>query len=713
MIAFDPKEYQRALELGEVHSAYVRVIFVGPGGVGKSSLLCGLLNKPLRTANSTQLVDTLTVKPNTLPIDCNTVPKLSQSDMAAMSKPATKKWAKVSSSGNNPLLFWREVTDQDEIMELVGFLNFVAKRSDSADTIEATADSLFRPLSLTSKQISTTSQQASEGAIELQKEVVDDILKVVKLHPDMQPPKEEVLMNIWDCGGHAVFLDILPTFLTPRTMFILMYDASRSLTDKCLVRIFRDDVEIHSQEHKATTLELLLEWMASIHAMLRSTPQIICVGTHGDKITNSQIVSSLLKSECRGKAFTHLLKTSIIINNTKAGQGENEDPGFGIIRREIQEFAYTDLRVRTPVAWVLFRRVFQKKTKESNAAIVPYKTAVDIAIACKIPTRQISTMITFYHDLAVFFHYSEVPGLKNFVIADPQWLITQFANILALQGFEKFPNDNLWVHLREKGILVEPLYEKIWKNSDSEIKPQFLMDLLVHFLLAAPIEAVSKVTNVDGKEYFISCVLPASDSTTRDKKSVIHIKMVIKQATPLHLLFNTYYVPPGFFPRLVTTLVNSRKFRVSFAEGVYRDSITMFYGNAHCEIDEVTLTKCKSSVKIEVIRTKHRSPGNLPFSIVCREILDFITDSFSSILHWLRGIEISHAFICNSCPEETNTEKQHFIHIPYAFTLHTVVRCDKDKYADLTVNHRHWLKYPKDNHSVSHHMQLDRVLYCD
>ena len=131
--------------------------------------------------------------------------------------------------------------------------------------------------------------------------------------------------------------------------------------------------------------------------------------------------------------------------------------------------------------------------------------------------------------------------------------------------------------------------------------------------------------------------------------------------------------------------------------------MTMLYGNAYCEIDEVTLTKCKSSVKIEIIRTEQRRFHYLPFSIVCREILDFITDSFPSILHWLKGIEINHAFVCTSCPEETDTEKQHFIHIPYTFTLDTVVRCDNDKYADLTVNHRYWLKCPKDSHSVSNH----------
>ena len=87
-------------------------------------------------------------------------------------------------------------------------------------------------------------------------------------------------------------------------MFILVYDASRSLTDKCLVRIFKDGKMIDSQEHRATTLELLLEWMASIHAILRSIPGIICVGTHGDKVVNSQAqIIDRLKLECKGKSI--------------------------------------------------------------------------------------------------------------------------------------------------------------------------------------------------------------------------------------------------------------------------------------------------------------------------------------------------------------------------------------------------------------------------
>ena len=50
------------MELGEVNSSYVRVMFIGPGGVGKTSLLHRLMKKHLPPANSTQLAKTMTVK---------------------------------------------------------------------------------------------------------------------------------------------------------------------------------------------------------------------------------------------------------------------------------------------------------------------------------------------------------------------------------------------------------------------------------------------------------------------------------------------------------------------------------------------------------------------------------------------------------------------------------------------------------------------------
>ena len=695
LIAFDPEEYQKALAQGVVRSAYARVMFVGPGGVGKSSLLHGLMNKPLPKADSTQLAETITVKP------------------------ATRKWA---SAGEDSKSFWREITDNDEIMELVGLVLLVAKvsagQSDSSRFVsqEVAALNIFSTR-LDTVEITSNQQKTSADMLSIQQKIINDILtqivEIAKKNPNAQAPEKEVLLLLWDCGGQLVFLDILPAFLTPRTMFFLFYDARR-IAGSCIIRSFHNGKMIDFQEQRATTVEMLLEWMASIHAMLVSInleeaeesvpkfPRIIPIGTHGDDSNvNKEEVIHQLNAECEGKAFIPLLKKSVIVDNTTAGQGENEDPAFRSIRKEVYDFACKDLVIETPVAWVLFRKVFQKVAKELNSPIVSYQTVEEIAVACNIPPTAISTVVRFYHDLAVFFHYNKVPSLQGCVIADPQWLIRQFAKIMAPKGFAKLwkapqflddevwkGHESLWAQLWESGVLVQSLYEEVWK--DCELPPQSLIDLLVYFLLAAPIYKASRITNFGGKEYFISSVLPAFKSRSTSQ-SVEHV--TIKQTAPLHLIFNTFYVPPGFFCRLVTALLNTSHFQVAFNEGVYRDRVVMLYGEFNHEIDEIVLEKHKNSVQIEVIRTRDRHQGGAPFSVICHDVLNIINDCFPIILHWLKGIEINYAFICEHCQNCEQSDKKHFIRFSLASTnvFYNELRCDQKQFASLTTSHKYWL----------------------
>ena len=493
-------------------------------------------------------------------------------------------------------------------------------------------------------------------------------------------------------------------------MFLLFYNARRSLTEPCIIRTFHGGKLVDEQQHKATTLELMLEWMSSIHAMLGSTesgetvpkfPRIIPVGTHGDdpqvKDKKDDIIHQL-NSECKGKAFVHLLKESVIVDNTTAGQGENEDPGFSYIRRETYEFAGKDLSIHTPVAWVLFRRVFKKVVTKSNSPVVPYEIVKSIAVECGIPSTAVSTAMKFYHDLAVFFHYSEVPSLQNYVIADPQWLICQFAKLLAPKDSAKVCSQFLWERLHKKGILVQSLYEEVWKNI--ELSSQFLVDLLVHFLLAAPMEEVNN-TSPTKKAYFVSLVLPAYTHT--DSQGDSQTTNVIKQAAPLHMLFNTDYVPPGFFSRLVTTLSSKPKFQVAFNKGVYCDRIILLYGHTNCEIDEVILTKCKKSIEIRILRTQRRPQQyNIPFSLTCRNILTILSECFPDILHWLRGIELQYAFVCEHCPKEIDTDVQHYIKISFDDPVYTTLRCERHQYVHLTPNHYEWLLFSEDTQVMNH-----------
>ena len=101
-------DYVQALKEGEVKVAYARIMLIGPGGVGKSSLLHGLMNLPLpHEAYSTQLADTYNLKHT--------------------GREAETFWAKQVGG------YWVKVTDQDEIDELVHMVKTVSKKKQIQD----------------------------------------------------------------------------------------------------------------------------------------------------------------------------------------------------------------------------------------------------------------------------------------------------------------------------------------------------------------------------------------------------------------------------------------------------------------------------------------------------------------------------------------------------------------------------------------------------
>ena len=87
------------------------------------------------------------------------------------------------------------------------------------------------------------------------------------------------------------------------------------------------------------------------------------------------------------------------------------------------------------------------------------------------------------------------------------------------------------------------------------------------------------------------------------------------------LLFNTQYVPPGFFPRFIATLaIKESKCKVNLSQGAYHDRITLSYGEVGSQIDEIILTKCKDSMQVEVTCKQSRPPKCAPFSSACQMI---------------------------------------------------------------------------------------------
>ena len=683
---------------------------VGPGGVGKSSFLRGLMNQELLQAESTILADTKTVKP--------------------------QFWAKAGESTDS---YWAEVTEEDEIEELAGLFQLVLAKLHPS---KAAAVGEFNPQEDRPQSAQTISD---ESVSHIKDSEVRKVLQQVVEHVSQKPtaPQSEVLIHVWDCGGQPVFLDVLSAFLTSRTMFLLFFDARRNLLDKCSSLSHKAGRVVSKSEESFTTLQLLTQWMASIHAMcirkdifttpsasenpatldahasdsfndkkgqessaakveadiIPKFPRIIPVGTHGDAVRNRRKqakILSTLRSHCKGRAYTPLLLDGVIVDNTTAGCGKiREDEGFKYIREKVHQFATKHLAIPTPVAWVLFRKVLQKVAKGSP--IVSYEQAVAVAQACGIAADVVPSVLHFYHELAVFLHFTQIKSLSDKVIADPQWLVKQLGRLLAPEGLEQtVSNQLLWKPLHERGILVQPLYEEVWK--ESFLKPQSLADLLEHFLLAAPIDPPIAVSEIPGRKYFVTSVLqlssqnpPPSFFTRLADIFTSHIlwlssrntTTVVKMSSPLHLTFSTQYVPPGFFTRLATTLTREPKCEPLFERGVYRNKITFAYD----QIDEFTICEQSSSVQINVVRIQHRqSQEIMTFGNTCCAVKELIQACSATVSQWLPSVKVKAAFLCERCPD--------FITIPPAAKTGLNLRCKAGHPNNLTKEKQYWLKIP-------------------
>ena len=689
---------------------------VGPGGVGKSSLLRGLMNQNLpQDAESTILVDTTTVKP--------------------------QLWAKAGESADS---YWAEVTEEDEIEELVRLFQLVLAKLHSS---EAAAVGEFNPQRYKPQSIQTISD---EYVSHIKDNEVQKVLQQVVKHVSKNPnaPQSEVLVHVWDCGGQPVFLDVLPAFLTSRTMFLLFFDARQNLHEKCKTLSYKAGEVVSKSDLSFTTLQLLTQWMASIHAMYirkntikhtnseasttplegespatqeRTTdtsdavhghkgqeisarnqhnggediiPKFQCivpVGTHGDEVQEkekTQILNTLL-SNCEGKAYAPLIYNGVIVDNTTAGHGKKgEDKGFKYIRERVHQFATKHLAIeKTPVAWVLFRKVLQRVAKGNP--IVSYKQAVEVGQACGISEDVVPSVLQFYHELAVFLHYIQIKSLSDKVIVDPQWLVRQLGRLLAPEGLEQeVSSPLLWKPLHENGILVQALYEEVWEESNLKYKvpPQSLADLLNHFLLAAPIEPIDPIklptsaTPYKGQKLFIPSGLKLS---MQDTDGTPDSREIVKMSSPLHLTFSTQYVPPGFFTRLATTLTREPKCEPLFERGVYRNKITFAYD----QIDEFTICEQSSSIQVNVVRIQHRQSHEITtFGNACYSIMELILACSATVIQWLPSVEVKAAFLCEQCPD--------FITIPCGADTGLNVYCKARHHYNLTREKQYWLKIP-------------------
>ena len=597
--------------------SYGRIMFLGPAAVGKTSLRHGLMNEPLPDkANSTVLAHT---------------------------RPVKYSWVK--SGGHS--CYMAEVSKYDELYE---FSKLIHKYRASN--------------SITDAERHSVSDESGHRVIHSEVTKHENVIMPILMMSDNKTEDNEVLLCLWDCGGQPVFLDLLPAFLSSRTVFLLMFDASKSLDEP-----FQVIINIEGQQRKEEVLEisilsLIQKWMASIHArfgmidqsgQLPAYPRIIIVGTHADQLAPGQPlqarkevikqVFSKISAAVDENEYADMILDRLMVDNTRAGQSDQTGSGFEELHQLITTFVEKELATETPINWIHFRKVLQLYTRKKKP-VISLEEVYSIAEDCHMPRGDVPSALRFYHELGVFLFYADIESLKSAVFLEPQWLVNRFGELLA-RWKEKPEHRNMWIALTRYGILVEPLYEAVLSNvQEFGLTPSSLVDMLEHFLLAAPI-VTNGVHPKSGrvKEYFVPLMLQhhLSQSTLSSSQP----SSTVKSAAPIHLTFLSGYVPPGYFVRLATSLVAKKEVKVLFRPCIFRNQITMDIG-----VDRLIITEHNDTIDLHFSR---QAPFREPFRESCQRVLKILKACLDEVSLWLPGAKAELAFLCSVCKTITQT----------------------------------------------------------
>ena len=178
-------------------------------------------------------------------------------------------------------------------------------------------------------------------------------LKSLNLQSETTAVERHMTLDLWDFAGQHLYYASYPIFLSPRAVYMLVYDLNKGLNDTAQPCFKQGTRKILlSNPNKETNLENLLSWLVSLRTMCSLKPEVndrktivedlpycrppvFIVGTHADKPHQDiKEVQSQIQQEISGKDHErHMIRPIFSVDNTQG----SSDEGVAALQKRIVE----------------------------------------------------------------------------------------------------------------------------------------------------------------------------------------------------------------------------------------------------------------------------------------------------------------------------------------------------------------------------------------
>ena len=680
-------------ESGKTDQTIMHCLFVGPPGVGKSTLLKRLLRMkldPIRTstplAEKSVRVDIRDVSTSVAQV-CDFDWQIMEDPMMQASeliKQLSTPSKQVSTKGSplapeGPKQQFSDHTEQ-------------VSKEESIRTSPATTSSVTEELSKNNtsvrKEISEsntlTKEESSKSNTPAEKA---DNIPIAQSpaeesgHPISKSPTSEVFqfsktidffryvlkergvsrihvgntctLYLTDSGGQPEFQELLPALVVGPCVFFVVFPLHKDLNTEYEVEYKRpDQKKKHIQKYTSslTIKQDLMRSLASIASIeykdiygKQVKPRVMFVATFKDKVSKEdgqrrlEILQALIEKTdaYRQGMIVYASETQMVFTINNASDDEAEMDTM-VIRDAIQNLTKF-FNVSTPYPWLFFSILVQHLEKDS---VIHKEECIKIARECGIYSDVFEAALQFLHkQTGLLQNYKKPSELSHIVIRHPQHLFSRVSQLVEETfTFEETQGTQCPEDFK-KGIFTDADYKELTKHcSSSLLTPSMLLKLLMHLNVVVPLG--------DGEKYFMPCAI-----THINKASSGHST---KSATtaPLLITFRSGYCPKGLFGVLVACIVKKRvancKLGLDESE-IHRDQICFTLG-----LHRLLLRINPTYICIEVIPYKTDTLLSIDLCTLCNDVRKFIEDSIieaCKTLHYSNSANYGLSFICQ-CREK-------------------------------------------------------------
>ena len=635
-------------ESGAMDQTIMHCIFVGPAGVGKSSLLKRLLRIKLDPKrNSTQAVeksirvevirDVSRTAARMSGLDWKRIDDLNSQASGLVGQLSTKKEDSIASRPNTHLSTMHEEAMQEENDSLV---------ADPGKLVYEQTGNTSETKELSENTVSKSPESKPLTHFEFSKTI--NFFRHALKEKGVSELKQHVnssTLYLTDSGGQPEFQELLPALVVGPCVFFVVFPLNKSLNEKYDVEYVKLDGQkcIKKYSSSLTVQEDILRSLASIASTKYKDkdgndvkPRVMLVATFKDKVPVEvrqkrlkELQGLIRKTDAyRQGMIVDAAETQMVFTINNVSNEEAEEASKEI--RDAFQIIADGFKVRTPSPWLIFGILVQHV--HANDSVISKQQCFKVAKECGIRSElEFEAALQFLHkQTGILHYYMEPPELSTVVIRNPQHLFSQVNQLVETTFTFEGTRSSQCTEAFKRGIFDQTDYEALTKGSRSKLNPSMLLKLLKHLNVIVPLG--------DGKKYFMPCAIAHLDEDTNNCRT--------KLATipPLLITFKSGYCPIGLFGALVACITNKQvaKCTLTLDESqIYRDQICFQMG-----LYKLLLQINPTYIYIEVI-PKNDILFSTEICLLCNSVCNLIEESITKAYETLHYSD-SHclSFVC-------------------------------------------------------------------